>query len=211
MTETGKGFVFIVESPSEDDLLDDRTEGKTLEESLKLSNTSCRYSLVTSRRSFFTAINEKLPQACKVFRDDPPIIHLSMHGNEHGIGLTNGDFVNWDELRNALMPINNKMQQGLLICMSSCFGSAGCRMAMYSDNVKPFWALVGNNKAAKWNDAAVAYVAFYHRLFNGAAIETAVQAMKTASGDSHFCYLSGSEVKSGWVSYLSKKPSNVLG
>lgn len=71
-------------------------------------------------------------------------MHLSMHGSQDGVELTNGGFLSWHDLRGLLLSLNRAMQGGLLICMSTCFGSAGCRMAMYEDNEPTFWALVGN-------------------------------------------------------------------
>ena len=203
MPKLGSGFVFIVESPSQSDLLDGRTEGRTLGEALKLSGIHGWYSLVTSRETFYTALNERLVQAISAFPGEPPMIHFSMHGNLEGIQLTNNDFISWFELRAALSNLNSAMPDGLLICMSSCFGGSGCRMAMHEDSEKPFWALIGNINSASWNDAAVAYVTFYHHLFKGAAVADAVEAMKVASGDYNFVWYNGNAVKEDWASYMA--------
>lgn len=178
------GFVYIIESPSEDDLLDGRTEGKTLTESLHLSNIKGRYSLVTSRQSLEKALTSRFYEAINTFPNDPPIFHFSMHGNRQGIALTNGEFVSWAELWKFLEPINDALSGGLLICMSSCSGSFGSIMAMDQTIKKPFWALIGNTQEAEWSDAAVAYVTFYHLIFKNVALDRAVQIMKDASGDS---------------------------
>jgi hypothetical protein len=97
------------------------------------------------------------------------------------------------------------MQGGLLICMSSCFGASGCRMAMYSDNEPPFWALVGNTGNTPWADAAVGYVTFYHLFFKGTGVAQCVPAMRVASGDPNFLLVSGPEAKANWLAFVQKQ------
>jgi len=162
------------------------------------------YNLVTTRQSFYTALGDRLHAAVRE-HNKLPILHLSMHGNDDGVGLTNGDFIKWDELRLAITPILNDMQGGLLICMSSCSGGAGCKMAMHEDADHPFWALVGNSGEASWSDAAVAYITFYHLFFKEVSVYDAVNIMKIASGDNNFMVFDGVYIKNDWSSYISKK------
>jgi hypothetical protein len=133
-----------------------------------------------------------------------PILHLSMHGNKDGVSLTNGEFLTWHDLRAILLPLIRALQGGLLVCMSSCFGSSGCRMAMYEDNEPHFWALVGNTGSPTWADAAIAYVSFYHLFFKGFGIKICVESMKVASGDHSFLHLLGEEMKAGWSSFIQQ-------
>ncbi len=210
MPQTDKAFVFIIESPSEDDLLDGRTEGRALHEMFRLSGTVGWYSLITSRNMFYQVLNKRLPEALQCFSPKLPIIHLSMHGNTDGIELTNGDYITWDELRIALAPLNNAMSGGLLICMSSCFGSSGCRMAMHEDNERPFWALVGSTSSPSWENAAVAYITFYHQFFKQQSVENAVHKMNVASGEKSFIWHYGKDVQQGWTSHVNQLKSNAL-
>jgi hypothetical protein len=149
------GFVYIIESPAATDLLVGRTEGRVLNESLRITEIPQWYSLAANRKMFVEALGSRLAAAWKQY-GRLPILHLSMHGNATGISLTSGDFLSWDELRRFLLPLIRTMRGGLLVCMSSCFGSSGCRMAMYSDGEPCFWALVGNRGSATWADAAIA-------------------------------------------------------
>lgn len=197
------GFVFIIESPSEFDILDGRTEGRTLCEALRLAGTDAYYSLSVSKEMFQCSLTERLSAAYQNFHKFP-IIHISAHGDENGIALTNGDYIPWDELRAMLSPLNKIMQGGLLICMSSCFGASGCRMAMHEDDELPFWALIGHHGSAGWSDAAVAYVSFYHNFFKGKSVEASVAAMCSASGDNGFLYRYGRLVKEGWAQYMNE-------
>ena len=197
-----KGFVYVIESPSDADLLDGRTEGRSLCEALRLAEIPRWYSLVTTSKTFEESIGGRLSEALSQ-RRLPPIIHLSMHGNNDGIGLTNGDFISWEDLRKLLAPLTNAMNGGLLICMSSCFGSAGCRMAMHEDSDQPFWALVGNKASAVWADAGVAYITFYHLFFKNFPVEECVNRMRLASGDPNFDWFPGRAVKADWAAHMA--------
>ena len=163
---------------------------------------------------FHKAITDRLYEAIHQFPNKVPILHLSLHGRMDGVELTNGDFLTWVDLQRSLVPLNNAMKAGLIICMSSCDGAAGIRMAMNEDSNKPFWALIGNSASPQWDDAAVAYVTFYHQIFKDQSLEQAVEAMKIASGDENFLYFSGHEVKEDWVSYMNaqrtKERDNLL-
>ena len=198
------GFVFILESPSDEDLLEERMEGKALSTAFNLASIPHTYNLVATKKAFTTALSWRLHEAIKSHQK-APILHISMHGNDDGVALTNGDFISWDDLRKELTPLLNNMGGGLLICMSSCYGTSGCRMAMHEDIVYPFWALIGNSKATMWADAAVAYITFYHQFFKGIQVEEAVTAMKVASGDSNFMIFSGDYVKKDWADFVKER------
>lgn len=195
-------FVHVIESPSNFDLLDGRTEGRILLEALRLGDIPVWYNLVTDRETFYAALADRLSEAVKQI-GKPPTIHLSVHGNEHGIALTNGEFINWSELRQALLPINHAIQSALLVCISSCFGSSGCRMAMYESQPLPFFAIVGHDEKAFWSDAAIGFTTFYHHLTKGANFEDAVHAMRIASGDHRFSFHLGQSVQQDWSTYLA--------
>lgn len=197
------GFVYVIESPADVDLLDGRTEGRSLCEALRLAEIPHWYSLVTTPATFQQSIGDRLSEALSRI-GQPPILHLSMHGNNDGVALTNGEFLPWESLRKQLAPLTNAMNGGLLICMSSCFGTSGCRMAMHEQTYHPFWALVGNTGSALWSDAAVAYITFYHAFFKDVPVDQCVERMKVASGDSNFMLFSGHAVKAGWAAHMAK-------
>jgi hypothetical protein len=197
-------FVHIIESPSDKDLLDGRMEGKALSKAFDLANIPYSYNLVTTKTTLQEALSTKLSQALQA-NQKLPILHISMHGNSDGIALTNGEFLSWLELRTELTPLLNNMQGALLICMSSCFGGSGCRMAMHQDSDHPFWALVGNSNEALWADAAVAYITFYHLFFKGLTVQECVEKMKVSSGDSNFMVFEGAYIKEDWASFSKAK------
>ncbi len=198
-----KGFVHIIESPSDADLLDGRTEGKALGEALALAEISYCYNLVSTTQSLTTALGDKLAEAVNKY-EMPPILHLSLHGNNEGIALTDGTFITWEDLIKLLTPLVTAVNGGLLICMSSCFGSSGCRMAMHAEQDPPFWALIGHTGEADWSDSAVGYITFYHQFFKGRSVSDCLEIMRIASGDSNFMVWSGQYLKEDWARYISQ-------
>lgn len=202
---TVNAFVYVIESPSPSDLLDGRTEGRSLCEALQLSNIDHSYHIAADRSTFERALAERLITACQQRPTLRPILHLSMHGGQDGIQLTDLDILSWNDLGKLLEPLMQVMQGGLLVCMSTCYGGAGCRMAMFQGPNRPFWALVGNLAEADWSDAAVAYITFYHQFFKGKPVDECVRLMKAASGDDNFVSFYGDKVKADWESFMANR------
>jgi len=197
-------FVNIIESPSSRDLLDGRTEGGLLRESLKLAEIPNAYSLVTDRGTLEETIEVRLRAAARV-HNKVPIMHFSMHGNIDGVALTNGEFVPWNELKEYLRPVIRAVRGTLLVCMSFCVGHAGARMAMNDDDEPTVWALVGNTGDANWSDAAIAYSSFYHLFFKKFNIDVCVSSMKVASSDHNFVFYLGEQTRRNWQEYINEQ------
>lgn len=204
-TQMLQAFVHIVESPSATDLLSDQVEGRALCGALKLACIPHVYNLASNRETFRAALSERLAEALNTpaLQGLRPVLHLSMHGNDSGVELTSGEFISWDVLHSDLAPLMNAMNGGLLICMSSCFGLSGCRMAMNTTTDQTFWALVGNSKSVDWSDAAVGYITFYHQFFKGTPIDRCVRVMGEASGDQNFLHLPGHALKQSWITTMA--------
>ena len=196
--------VHIIESPNPQDLMDGRTEGMLLKESLSLSETEHTYNLVTDLSTFEESIKKRFADAW-LKNGFPPILHLSMHGNGTGIGLTDSTFIDWQTLNMYLEPLNNASNGGLLVCLSTCVGANGIQMAMNNATVKPFWALVGNTEPISWSDSAIAYSAFYHNIFKKLGIEQATEAMRVASANNTFLMFKGDSVKANWHNNMAKQ------
>jgi len=202
-------FVFNVESPSDNDFLHGITEGKALSEMLSVTGISSSYFIATSLEAFKTAINEKLPQEAKN-HGKFPLLHLSMHGSSQGVGFTNGDELSWDQLRNLLLPIIRAMNGSLVICMSSCFGGSGCRMAMYTDNEPTFYALIGIDKKIDVFDTALSYASFYNLIFKGHPFDSALAGMRAATCNREFILHFGQETRQEYIEFLNQQSVNRL-
>lgn len=197
-------FVHIIESPKPKDLLDRRTEGLVLSEALRLAQIKRTYNLAVSKDAFLDSMVDRLIAAIHE-HNRIPILHLSVHGNEEQIALTDDHRFSWEGLRPMLVPINKAMGGNLLVCLSTCSGASGQRMAMREKGEHPFTAIVGNYEDARWDDSAVAFVTFYHRLFKGATLEEAVEAMKVASGDKNFTVRRADDIQKGWIEYINRE------
>jgi hypothetical protein len=188
----GSHFILhIIESPSSDDIFDGQTEGSVLRESLGIAGIAPQYNIAVNIPKFIEALD-----LCIQSQADNPeallVLHLSMHGSGEGVELTDGEFLHWDQMRAVLQHF---AQGKLLLCMSSCFGFGGCRMALGESGVHPFLGIVGHRGKARLDDLAIGYAAFYHRLFQGSSIPQAVEAMQKASGDDRFSSISAKEVR----------------
>ncbi|MFC1675091.1 hypothetical protein ACFL1K_04330 [Candidatus Omnitrophota bacterium] len=190
-------FVYIIESPSPNDLLNDRSEGKLLTKALELALINSKYNLVVNENTFSEALQIRLYQAMSN-TEGTPILHFSSHGNKDGIGLTNGGFISWEKLKELLIPVNKALRGALVICMSSCEGFRGCRMAMTEGGDFPFFGLIGPKGTPVWSDTAVAFVTFYHLFFKGKSVVEAVKAMRIASGENHFQEILAADARQAW-------------
>jgi len=183
-------YVHIVESPSPDDLLDGRTEGNTLCSFLELAEIPCQYNLVVDEDYLQVALSMRVLNAVKRF-DLPPIIHIAAHGNENGIQLTNQcaskTILPWDRLRGHLTLLGQLLNPKIGLCMSSCGGAHGKKMAavMRPEEIPMAW-IVGTSMKVNYADAALAFAVFYRGLRRGDSESELIKAMRAASGVGDF-------------------------
>ena len=205
-------YVHIIESPSAQDLFDGRTEGDILRRSLNLAGVDAWYRLVTSRALFERALGgQDLLAAHEKFEGAMPVFHISAHGNEDGFGFTNGDFVAWHEFAKMISPLNTALSGNLILGMSCCQGAAAIRMAMTEAGEElPFNLLASHYGKPSWGDAAVGFVALYHRLFKESTLPDAISAMRAASGDEGFVLEVGSQVQARWNEYREQRYQEAL-
>lgn len=169
--------VSIIESPSATDILDNRREGYALTSALSLSGIPTQYFAVSSRATLQQAfeIIASNPASTKRIRDQRlvqnnlyvPFIHISVHGDEDGIYLTDETFIAWDELRDLLMSLKhitidpNINRKCLILCLSACRGIHAKKM-IRDEEPWPFYVLVGSDVDVSWSDALTAWITFYH-------------------------------------------------
>lgn len=137
------------------------------------------------------------------FTNTIPILHISAHGFSEGIQLSSGEVVLWNQLRELLIPVNQALSGSLIVCMSTCEGYSGSRMAMVPESDdQPFWAIIGNCGKPTWPETAVAFATLYHLLANGRYIFDSVAAMQTASGNENFFVTTAEESKQGFIEHI---------
>lgn len=141
-----KFFVYIVESPSADDLYGNKSEGNIIAQVVSLNDIPSENKTVISKKTFECAISLDLKRAIESYPERTPILHVSTHGSKHGLKLSNEDLLTWNDLKEWLITINNVLDVYLILCMSSCKGMAACGIVMRIDNNKyPFYGMTGHN------------------------------------------------------------------
>ncbi|HDL7015604.1 TPA: hypothetical protein PXM26_003993 [Yersinia enterocolitica] len=192
-------YVFLVDSPSPDNIFLGYSIGMALRDSLRAICIPCFYYMATNRQIFDNALNIQLQSSVSQMEQQPninavPFIHLCMHGAHDGIALTDKSFVSWNDLRIILKSHNYIKGTDPFICMASCNGINATQMASAFDSA--FDIVICNQGALLQSDVTVAYLAFYNQLYHkNASIEQAVHAMKISSGDVNFYYALGTKIK----------------
>jgi hypothetical protein len=200
-----KFSVYLVESPSPTDLYIGRSEGNLLLQAIQLNGIPCTARLAVNLEAFSAALQVGLVDAMNASPGTIPILHISAHGYRDGIQLTSGEILRWADLRELLVPLNEAFHGCLIVCMSTCEGYSGTRMAMVQQGEKmPFFALVGNCDKPTWPETAVGFATFYHLLAKGNTVVASVRAMQVASGNANFFESRATESQKGYMEYIAK-------
>jgi len=202
-------FVYVLESPSSNDMYEGTSEGDFILKAASLNNIPSTLKIVPSKETLIKALKIGLYEEMLRYDDRLPIIHLSAHGFSEGIELTDKTILSWSELREYFKPINKAFKGNLMLCMSSCKGFGASRMAMYPEDKEfPFFSVIGNGGDPTWPETAVAYATFYHHMANGQYIPDAIAAMKLASGNDGFYTTTAQAAYDGYIDFLKKDNAN---
>lgn len=104
--------ILITESVFAKDFYDNDREGQVVEAIARVLGWESDYKIALDRKNLRRAIKT----ACA---DDYDILHLSCHGDEEGIQLTDETLLSWDELADCFQE-RERMPSALV--MSSCVG-----------------------------------------------------------------------------------------
>lgn len=197
-------FVFVIESPSAVDLYHRRSEGEIIRQAVELNGISCVVKTAINLQAFHACLAVGLAEQMSIQTGFMPLVHISAHGSNDGIQLSDGYIMPWCDLREHLRPVNEALGGSLVVCMSSCEGYSGIRMAMTNDETPlPFFALIGCSEKPTWGETAVAYATLYHQLWRGEYVADAVEAMCIASGNKKFFLQHAENSRKGYIEYLS--------
>lgn len=198
--------VFIIESPGDEDLRKDRREGYALSAALELAGMEVSYQLATTRKAFVASL-EEIAGNFSSKDDKEPLngtlhLHISAHGRNEGIELTNGEFMEWKELESLLGGLNHKLGRigiewdwpdeltlsRIILCFSSCRGANGFRI--HSTGLSPFLAIIGPKRDIGWFDSITAYMTYYFQAIHldGGSFK-AVEAMNNSIDSDNFIYI----------------------
>lgn len=169
--------VYIIESPSPEDVLDGRREGNALASMLQLGGISVELYDVINMETLRTAMTRIADDFLGNGQYRSLGLHFSMHGDEDGLELCNGDLVDWDDLHKLLDELNitigyrtldNPKYAGKHVSMvylqfSSCSGLHAEKLVDMGDYCC-YFSLVGPPDAVDWSDSLLAFATFYHNL-----------------------------------------------
>jgi len=199
-----KFFVFVIESPSAPDLYHRRSEGDIVRQAVELNGIKCVVKTAISLMAFDACLKIGLAEAMASMSGYIPLVHVSAHGDVNGIQLSDGYVMPWAELRDYLRPVNAALGGSLVVCMSSCEGYAGIKMAMHlEEGDLPYFALIGCGAQPMWGETAVAYATFYHQPWRGEYIGDAVAAMRVASGNQQFFLEHAEQSRQAYLNYIN--------
>lgn len=170
--------IYIVESPSQADIKLGRQEGTGLSSVLTLANIQNECFQVANENDLIQAFKDIAQDVNKNKEGNVWIaIHLSLHGNKQGIGLTDGTVINWKHFSEIWMkyftnevgyftnPINSQRFCPVYLCLSVCEGMAAKEMRNYSTSV-PYFSLVAPTIPINWSDSLMAFSILYHTVIH---------------------------------------------
>lgn len=188
--------VYIIESPSDEDLRNGLIEGKALYKSLRIAECDVVYNLVKSKAEFDSAIDFVIRDCYdkKGKWSAMPFIHISAHGDEDGIQLTNDELIDWADFATLLDKINSAIGfvthftdysnnvSRIVLCFSTCKGFNAFKV-WNKTNICPYQCVVGPNTDIDWSDSLTAFITFYHLTnLKQKSFEEAIKQMNLSAG-----------------------------
>lgn len=185
--------VFLIESQSAMDMLNDESEAETLRPICRLLGHKFASATVRSREEFLTAVDHITSidetHDAKSRQGLPLCLHLAAHGNKKGLAL-GAEEGSWDFLAKSLRRFSRDMRHysgPLVFVLSSCqaesqkITSFFTKYATESPYLRPpayVVTTVSNDDGdVYWRDAVVAWSLFYHQV--GDAVISGRDEMKT--------------------------------
>jgi len=199
--------VYIIESPSAVNILENVYEGKPLSNILNMSGIQNEHFLVINRKVLASVFEKIIDDAYNSATPIMPYIHISAHGSDDGFKLADDDLIEWKVFKEYLDTINTSQKLGyftptgssllcspITLCMSVCNGINGMKMCNES-GISPYAVLIGPTESVHWADALIAFSTFYHLcIFKDKRGDEVVVQMNDASGlDKIFKFNFGNE------------------
>lgn len=134
----------------------------------------------SSKQGFFRGIEYFVNKAS---RGDLFCLHFICHGNSGGLGIKEtGEYIPWEEFRDALASLNQSMNGRLMLNLSSCQGIHGVKIVDPTVKETPFFGLVGPKQKISVPDAIRVNEMFYLKQIEGFEIPEAVTAINREFG-----------------------------
>ena len=185
--------VFIIESPSFIDIINNRKEGEALGKTLDLANIKNETFAVSDRKTLNISF-ERIIKSVEFIKGELGGIHLhfSMHGSKDGLALSDKSFIEWAEFYGFIKAFNDsigyiKLPSGLKIAptyliFSVCDGFEARRIKDFGEE-SPYTGLIGPIQPVEWSDSLLAFSIFYHNtIIKKLGVKIAIQNMNKSVG-----------------------------
>ncbi len=136
---------------------------------------------VDNSQQFFDAL-EHIRSEC-VNQHIKPIIHFEIHGMENAMGFDlNEDQVEWPQIYERLIAINEASSWNLFLTMAVCYGLFSMILIKPTGKA-PFSGVIGSFNEIYDRDLYIRYNAFYQALLNEHSVEVALLDLTTANSE----------------------------
>ncbi len=185
--------VFIIESPSFKDILDNRKEGLALSKILDLAQINNEVFAVSDIETLEIALDRIARNVLEIRKDLGMVqLHFSLHGSSEGIALSDNTFIDWNSFYVFIKKFNEtieyiKAPNGILfaptyLIFSVCNGFSA-KIIKEFDETTPYTALIGPVEAIEWSDGLLAYSTFYHNtILKKMGLPKAIENMNLVAG-----------------------------
>lgn len=167
--------IFLIESPSPLDLLQNRTEVKALEEICLILGFEVKRFFVNSKQELTNQI-KYISSIFEYLEDDDDTtlcVHISAHGNNEGLEF-GSDFIEWKVFLKTIEPVLRKsyeFSKDIILVFSAC-GSGKQKITnefkklskLIDDIAPPKYLFVTAEDEVDWEDALIAWSNFYHQV-----------------------------------------------
>ena len=180
--------IYIIESPSSVDLLENRVEGNALASMLDLMKIPHNYYLAIDDQCFANAIVNITTDIIMNIENGIsicPVIHISCHGTKEGIVLTNGIIYHWELLAMALNCVcRSSTNEQITVVLSSCYGFYGMECLNGIEDVSGETITIGCTEEVGWDTALVAFNSFYYNyIVKRVDLDNSVYSMNSSIND----------------------------
>lgn len=145
--------VFILESLDFNDEKKEHFEGEIISKILGLSNIDHEYQYFRTEREFDYYLQE-------FSRSKYRYLHISCHGKDNSISTTFDEI----DLRTLVLKLENILDKKRLFLSACSITNEDFASRLF--DTSDCYSLIGCDKPVNFNDSAIFWAAFYHRMFN---------------------------------------------
>lgn len=188
--------VYIVEASNSEDFFDQSLDGVSVHSFFNTIGIDSKLRMVLNKKYLKKAVGEAI-------EDGFDVLHLSCHGNDDGIALSDKTNLSWVEFA-ALFP---RFDKAPALVMSSCRGAVKGISNAFVDKRHPPPFIFGSEKTLRYDTYAAAWALLYRQLSrHGLSRETGQEAMEHIIAVFHisFVYRRWDDKARKYLQYPSK-------